>query len=60
MASAGAILRRRELIRAGWREGSHVSDNTLDQYLTRLRRKLRDAGSELTISTARGVGHRLS
>ncbi|WP_405911657.1 response regulator transcription factor [Streptomyces sp. NBC_00963] len=60
MAAAGAIVRRRELIRAGWPEGAQVSDNTLDQYLTRLRRKLRDAGSELTISTARGVGHRLS
>ncbi|WP_371539277.1 response regulator transcription factor [Streptomyces sp. NBC_01023] len=60
MASAGAIVHRRELIRAGWPEGSQVSDNSLDQYLTRLRRKLRDTGSELTISTARGVGHQLS
>lgn len=44
----------------GWPEGAHVSDNTLDQYLTRLRRKLRDGGSTLTITTARGIGHRLS
>ncbi|MEV6022074.1 response regulator transcription factor [Streptomyces sp. NPDC052036] len=59
-AASGDIVRRRELIRAGWSEGSHVSDNTLDQYLTRLRRKLREAGSALTIGTARGIGHRLS
>ncbi|MER6984614.1 winged helix-turn-helix domain-containing protein, partial [Streptomyces carpinensis] len=40
--------------------GAQVSDNTLDQYLTRLRRKLRTAGSGLTVGTARGIGHRLS
>lgn len=60
MAASGGIVRRRELIRAGWPEGAHVSDNTLDQYLTRLRRKLRHSGSELTVTTARGIGHRLS
>ncbi|MFF1692159.1 response regulator transcription factor [Streptomyces sp. NPDC058257] len=60
MAASGAVVTRRELIRAGWPDGARVSDNTLDQYLTRLRRKLRDAGSTLAIGTARGVGHRLS
>ncbi|MEU8981261.1 response regulator transcription factor [Streptomyces sp. NPDC048309] len=60
IAASGDIVRRRELIRAGWPEGAQVSDNTLDQYLTRLRRKLRDSGSELTLTTARGIGHRLS
>ena len=60
MAASGDIVRRRELIRAAWPAGAHVSDNTLDQYLTRLRRKLREAGSGLTIGTARGIGHRLS
>ncbi|MGW1893435.1 response regulator transcription factor [Streptomyces sp. NPDC002004] len=60
MSASGEIVRRRELVRAGWPEGAQVSDNTLDQYLTRLRRKLREAGSRRTIGTARGVGHRLS
>lgn len=60
IAASGGIVRRRELVRAGWPEGAQVHDNTLDQYLTRLRRKLRAAGSEHTIGTARGVGHRLS
>ncbi|MGN5381625.1 DNA-binding response regulator [Streptomyces sp. MUSC 14] len=59
-AAGGELVRRRELLRAGWPEGAQVSDNTLDQYLTRLRRKLRAAGSELTIATARGIGHRLT
>ncbi|MEU3741415.1 response regulator transcription factor [Streptomyces sp. NPDC032198] len=60
MTGAGNIVRRRELLRAGWPEGAQVSDNTLDQYVTRLRRKLREAASDLTITTARGIGHRLS
>ncbi|MER0477768.1 response regulator transcription factor [Streptomyces sp. Edi2] len=60
MAGLGAVVARRELVRAGWPEGAHVSDNTLDQYLSRLRRKIREAGSGLTISTVRGIGHRLS
>ncbi|MGP8296787.1 response regulator transcription factor [Streptomyces inhibens] len=60
MADPGAVVRRRNLVRAGWPEGAQVSDNTLDQYLSRLRRKIRDAGSGLTISTTRGIGHRLS
>ncbi|WP_055523726.1 response regulator transcription factor [Streptomyces graminilatus] len=60
MAACGDIVSRRELVRAGWHEGAHVHDNTLDQYLTRLRRKLREAGSDRTIGTARGIGHRLS
>ncbi|MGW0413010.1 response regulator transcription factor [Streptomyces collinus] len=59
-AAGGDLVRRRELVRAGWPEGAHVSENTLDQYLTRLRRKLRAAGAGQTIGTARGIGHRLS
>ncbi|MCL7379867.1 response regulator transcription factor [Streptomyces sp. 35G-GA-8] len=60
IASSGGIVSRRELIRVGWPEGAQVSDNTLDQYVTRLRRKLRAGGSALSVTTARGVGHRLS
>ncbi|MFG2918822.1 response regulator transcription factor [Kitasatospora sp. NPDC048298] len=60
MATPGAVVRRRALLRAGWPEGAQVSDNTLDQYLLRLRRKLREAGSERTILTVRGVGCRLA
>ncbi|WP_326844161.1 response regulator transcription factor (plasmid) [Streptomyces sp. NBC_01558] len=60
IAASGGIVRRRELVRAAWPEGAQVHDNTLDQYLTRLRRKLRAAGSDRTIGTARGIGHHLS
>lgn len=58
MAAPGEVVRRRALLRAAWPEGAQVSDNTLDQYLTRLRRKLREADSPQIISTVRGVGYR--
>ncbi|WP_326739894.1 response regulator transcription factor [Streptomyces sp. NBC_01022] len=60
IAATGGLVQRRELVRAGWPEGAWVTDNTLDQYLSRLRRKLRTAGSSLTVTTSRGMGHRLS
>ncbi|MEU6537944.1 response regulator transcription factor [Streptomyces sp. NPDC047000] len=60
VAAGGAVVSRRDLVRAAWPDGAHVSDNTLDQYLSRLRRKLREAGSALSLRTARGIGHRLS
>ncbi|WP_434600030.1 response regulator transcription factor [Streptomyces sp. A5-4] len=60
MGASGGIVSRRKLVRAGWPEGAQVRENTLDQYLTRLRRKLRDNGSVLSIGTARGIGHRLT
>jgi DNA-binding response OmpR family regulator len=55
----GAVLRRRDLVRAAWPEGAIVYDNTLDQYVARLRRKLRALGAENGIVTVRGVGYRL-
>jgi DNA-binding response OmpR family regulator len=59
MGSAGRVVRRRELVRAGWPEGALVADNTLDQYVVRLRRKLSAAGRPgESIVTVHGVGHR--
>ncbi|MEU4875578.1 response regulator transcription factor [Streptomyces sp. NPDC021608] len=60
VAAGGGIVRRRDLVRAAWPDGAQVSDNTLDQYLSRLRRKLREAGSGLSLQTSRRIGHRLS
>src|SRR3954470_23498353 len=58
-AQPGAVVRRRELVAAAWPDGAIVHDNTLDQYVARLRRKLRSVGSEAAIETAHGVGYRL-
>jgi DNA-binding response OmpR family regulator len=59
MAASGAVVRRRDLARAGWPDGGIVADNTLDQYVARLRRKLAGAGDHgRSIGTAVGVGYR--
>jgi two-component system response regulator MprA len=57
LAAPGAVLRRRELIRAGWPDGALVHENTLDQYVARLRRKLRTVQAPAAIETAHGVGY---
>jgi two-component system response regulator MprA len=57
VARPGDVVRRSALVAAGWPDGAIVHDNTLDAYLARIRRKLRDAGAPATIETARGVGY---
>ena len=58
-ARPGAVVRRRALVAAGWPDGAIVSENTLDAYLARIRRKLRTAGAPAAVETARGVGYLL-
>jgi two-component system response regulator MprA len=58
-AHPGAVVRRRDLVRAAWPDGAIVHDNTLDQYVARLRRKLREVSGQTAIATAHGVGYRL-
>jgi two-component system response regulator MprA len=53
------IVRRRALVAAGWPDGAIVHENTLDAYVARIRRKLRDADAPAAIETMRGVGYRL-
>jgi|SRR5882757_5906780 len=59
LASPAAVTRRRDLISAAWPAGAIVSDNTLDQYVSRLRRKLTHSNSSHAIEAARGVGYRI-
>ncbi|MBI5106559.1 MAG: response regulator transcription factor [Solirubrobacterales bacterium] len=51
------VLRRAELVAAGWPDGAIVHDNTLDAYIARLRRKLRQVGAAEALETVRGVGY---
>jgi DNA-binding response OmpR family regulator len=46
MTDHGAVVPRRALLRAGWPEGAIVTPNTRDQYVAKLRRKLRELGSD--------------
>jgi DNA-binding response OmpR family regulator len=59
LAGAGQVVRRGDLVRAGWPDGAIVADNTLDQYVARLRRKLGASGANgRSIGTVHGVGYR--
>jgi two-component system OmpR family response regulator len=58
-AQPGKVVRRGALVAAGWPDGAIVHENTLDAYLARIRRKLRQAGSAEAIHTLRGVGYEL-
>jgi two-component system response regulator MprA len=61
MGASGEVLRRRALVSAGWPHGAIVAENSLDQYVARLRRKLADvAGEEHLIATVHGVGYRFT
>jgi DNA-binding response OmpR family regulator len=58
MAVPDEVVRRRELVRAAWPDGARVNDNSLDQYMTRLRRKLGALTDKRGIVTAYGIGYR--
>ena len=60
LAAPTAVVRRRELIQSAWPSGGKVTDNALDQYVAKLRRKLLEVGSTTVIEAVRGVGYRLA
>ncbi len=60
MASPSEVVRRRELVDAGWPKGAIVHDNTLDQYVARLRRKLALVDGSRAITTIHGVGYQFT
>ena len=53
----GTVLRRHELVAAAWPPGAIVHANTLDAFVGRVRRKLREVGAPEAIETVRGVGY---
>lgn len=59
IAPPAGVVRRRQLVEAAWPAAATVSDNTLDQYVLRVRRKLAQLGTDHTIRTTRGVGYAL-
>jgi two-component system response regulator MprA len=59
LAESGSVVKRRDLVRVGWPEGAIVHENTLDAYISRLRRKLAELQSPVEIGTVRGIGYRL-
>lgn len=59
LARPGEAVRRRELVRAGWPHGAIVRENTLDAYVARIRRKLKQIDGSPEIRTVHGVGYRV-
>ncbi len=57
LSSPEHVVRRHALVAAGWPMGAAVSDNTLDSYMARLRRKLDGLDGSRSIQTVRGVGY---
>ena len=55
----GEVVRRRAVVAAAWPDGAIVSENTVDTYIRRVRTKLEQAGTPLTLQTVRGVGFTL-
>lgn len=56
----GAVVRRRSVVAAGWPDGAIVSENTIDSFIRRIRRKLDSIAAPVEIETVRGVGFRLA
>lgn len=57
MANVGKIVSRDDIITALWEDDSFVDDNTLTVNMTRLRRKLAEAGLSDFIKTKKGIGY---
>lgn len=58
MRAGQRVLERRELSRAAYPDGRHVSERTIDSHVRRIRAKLRPQGVD-PIETVHGVGLRL-
>ena len=59
LARPGEVVRRRDLARSAWSHGAVVRENTLDVYIARLRRKLKQFDGAPDIATVHGVGYRI-
>lgn len=57
MSKTGEIVSRDEIMRALWEDDSFVDDNTLTVNVTRLRKKLEEAGLSGYIKTKKGIGY---
>jgi two-component system response regulator MprA len=59
LADPNEIVRRRHLREAGWPGGGIVAENTLDQYLSKIRRKVAELDPAMGVRSVRGIGYRI-
>ncbi|MFF2479527.1 response regulator transcription factor [Paenibacillus sp. NPDC058071] len=60
LRKAERVVSRDRLLEAIWDDQAFVDDNTLNVYITRVRKKLAALGADDTLQTIRGQGYRLS
>ncbi len=60
LSNAGRTLTRDELFKELWGDENYVESRALDMHISELRDKLRNAGAENVITTARGIGYRVN
>ncbi|MGG3504115.1 response regulator transcription factor [Paenibacillus lautus] len=58
MEKDGRVVSRERLLDLMWEDQHFIDDNTLNVYITRVRRKLRELGAGDFIETVRGAGYR--
>lgn len=56
----GRVVTREKLLDLMWEDQHFIDDNTLNVYITRVRKKLKDLGVGDVVETVRGAGYRLS
>ncbi|MWV43111.1 response regulator [Paenibacillus sp. HJL G12] len=59
MKKADRIVSRGRLLDLMWEDRHFIDDNTLNVYITRIRKKLKELGIEEPIETVRGAGYKL-
>ncbi|WP_019913108.1 response regulator transcription factor [Paenibacillus sp. HW567] len=56
----GRVVTREQLLDLMWKDQHFIDDNTLNVYITRVRRKLKELGLGEIVETVRGAGYRIS
>ncbi len=56
----GRVVNRERLLDLMWEDQHFIDDNTLNVYITRVRKKLKDLGLGDIVETVRGAGYRLN
>jgi two-component system phosphate regulon response regulator PhoB len=54
------IFSRNQLLTAVWGENVHLLERTVDTHISHLRKKLKEAGSDITIRPIHGSGYKLT
>ncbi len=57
MENAGRVVSRDEIMQHLWESDQFIDDNTLTVNMTRLRKKLSEAGLDNFIKTKKGIGY---